>query len=236
MSGIELHDISIPSGVYSDLENAGLTESVLFSYNDVDLRWIGLENWTYTLDFDTTSDDLRHDFVILTFNGLDTLTEIFLNGESLGTTENMFVRYRFDVKNILIAGTNQLMIEFTSPVEGAKNLNLHRDKVIPPKCPPSTYNGECHMNLLRKMQASFAWDWGLAAPSMGIWKNVYLEIYDSIVVRDITYQLIDNEQSEETEGGEMAENDDEWIVKIFVHIETGLKQSELDGVMTSELM
>lgn len=198
------------------------------------LRWIGLQNWTYTLEFNTTSDELRHEFVILTFNGLDTLAEIFLNGESLGTTENMFVRYRFDVKNILIAGTNQLMIEFTSPVEGAKNLNLHREKEIPPKCPPSRYNGECHMNLLRKMQASFAWDWGLAAPSMGIWKNVYLDIYDSIIIRDITYQLIDGDATQETEG-EIV-NDDAWTVMIFVHLETGLKESEFDGVMTCELM
>lgn len=100
--GIEVKDISIPSGVYSDLEAAGLTESVLFSYNDVDLRWIGLENWTYTLDFNLTSDELKHDFVMLTFNGLDTLTEIYLNGESLGFTDNMFIRYRYNVKDILI--------------------------------------------------------------------------------------------------------------------------------------
>lgn len=209
------------------MENAKLEESVLFSFNDVDLRWVALENWTYTLDFNTKADDLQHEFVILTFSGLDTLTEIFLNGESIGTTENMFVRYRFDVKEILIAGTNQLMIEFTSPVEGAKSLHVHREKTIPPKCPPPTYNGECHMNLLRKMQASFAWDWGLAAPSMGIWKNVYLDIYDSVVIRDITYTLTD---------GELNNDEDAWSMKIFVHFETGLKQSEFDGVMTCELM
>lgn len=101
--GIEILDLSVPTGVYSDLENANLTESVLFSYNDIKLRWIAGENWTYSLKFEMTSQDLFHKFVILTFNGLDTLTEIFLNGESIGTTDNMFVRYRFNVKEILIA-------------------------------------------------------------------------------------------------------------------------------------
>lgn len=101
-SGIKLHDISIPSGVYSDLENAGATESVLFSYNDVDLRWIGKENWTYSLKFNATKDEIQHNFVILTFNGLDTLTNISLNGQSVGSTNNMFVRFQFDVKDILI--------------------------------------------------------------------------------------------------------------------------------------
>lgn len=156
LQGIVLNDISLPSGVYSELENAQLTESVLFSYNDVELRWIGLENWTYILEFNQTVDDLKHEFVILTCKGLDTLSEIFLNGESIGTTNNMFVRYRFNVKDSLVEGANELLIKFTSPVEGARNLNSQRDIEIPPACPPQKYNGECHMNLLRKMQASFA--------------------------------------------------------------------------------
>lgn len=255
LSGIELHDISIPSGVYSDLEEAGVTESVLFSYNDVKLRWIALENWTYSLEFNVTSDYLKHNFVILTFDGLDTLTEIYLNDKSVGVTNNMFVRYRYNVKNILVdvsfffdslkvinnlkylffhKGTNKLEIKFESPVEGAINLNSQRENAIPPECPPDMYNGECHMNLLRKMQASFAWDWGLAAPSMGIWKNVWLEVYDSIVIRYVTYQLIDGDLTEET--GDENVNEDVWTLKVFVHMETGLEEAEMDGVIAVALL
>lgn len=53
----------------------------------------------------------------------------------------------------------------------AKNLaeEQARNYVVPPKCVPSEYNGECHVNHIRKMQASFSWDWGPAFPSMGIW-------------------------------------------------------------------
>lgn len=40
---------------------------------------------------------------------------------------------------------------------------------IPPLCVPKEYNGECHVNYLRKMQSSFGWDWGPAFPSVGIW-------------------------------------------------------------------
>ena len=41
--------------------------------------------------------------------------------------------------------------------------------VVPPECVPAAYHGECHVNHIRKMQASFSWDWGPAFPSMGIW-------------------------------------------------------------------
>lgn len=97
------------------------------------------------------------------------------------------------------------------------------------------YNGECHMNLLRKMQSSFAWDWGLAAPSMGIWKPAFLEAYDSAVIRDITYTLTDGVESE----GEIEkeiEVADVWNLNISVYFETGLRAAEIQGVIICELM
>lgn len=77
------------------------------------------------------------------------------------------------------------------------------------------------MNMLRKMQASFGWDWGLAAPSMGIWKPVYLEIYDSITIRDVNYQLTDK--------------GDKWLVDVTVYVETGMRSSLVDGVLSYKL-
>lgn len=61
-----------------------------------------------------------------------------------------------------------LKIAIISPIWVA-NTTAANNKHTPPECPPANYNGECHMNFLRKMQSSFAWDWGLAAPSMGLW-------------------------------------------------------------------
>lgn len=94
-------DITIPSGVYSDLEQNKYTNSVLFSYNDVALRWIGLDNWSYSLKFNITEDIIKHQFVLLTFDGVDTIANVTLNGHNLGSTINMFSRYRYDVAELL---------------------------------------------------------------------------------------------------------------------------------------
>lgn len=50
------------------------------------------------------------------------------------------------------------------------------------------------MNMLRKMQASFSWDWGPAVPSIGIWKPVELELTNAAIIRDVVIdmELIDN--------------------------------------------
>lgn len=49
--GIQLMNQNIPSGIFSALEETNITESLHISYNDVRLRWIANENWTYTLNF-----------------------------------------------------------------------------------------------------------------------------------------------------------------------------------------
>jgi len=99
----------------------------------------------------------------------------------------MFVRYSYEVSS-LVKAENFLEVEIKSPVLAAlaraKYLNNDK-KSVPPECPNERYHGECHMNMLRKMQASFSWDWGPAAPSAGIWKKVQLEIYEVAVIRDV---------------------------------------------------
>ncbi|XP_037954159.1 beta-mannosidase-like [Teleopsis dalmanni] len=184
--------VKIPTGIYSALYG----EDVLKSYNDVNLRWVAYDNWTYknTFAFNWTEmESVR--FVNLTFHGIDTIAEIRLNHFYIGRTDNMFVRYSYDVTRYLVE-ENFLEIEFKSPVfAAAAKANALKDHniTVPPECPNQRYHGECNMNMLRKMQASFAWDWGLAAPSMGIWKSVTLEHYEVALIRDIDVAISKND-------------------------------------------
>ena len=50
-TGIQVHNERIPSGVYTALQNANITDSVLNSYNDVNLRWIAKDKWKYSVNF-----------------------------------------------------------------------------------------------------------------------------------------------------------------------------------------
>lgn len=46
-------------------------------------------------------DVLSREYIWLVFHGLDTVATITLNKQTLGDVNNMFVRYRYDVKAIL---------------------------------------------------------------------------------------------------------------------------------------
>ncbi|KAL3081061.1 hypothetical protein niasHT_037529 [Heterodera trifolii] len=54
---------------------------------------------------------------------------------------------------------------------------------LPPQCTPPIYNGECHVQFLRKMQANFGWDWGPSFPTVGIWRPIRLEFFDLLSIR-----------------------------------------------------
>lgn len=183
----------VPGGVYSDLRrNLVLKQDILYGKNDVAYRWVGNENWTYTTSFTIDHQIARSQSVKLVLHGVDTVASVVVNGQEIGTTDNMFVRYKFDIKPYLkLAGLpNSLVIRFESPIKysarkSLQSIRQNRGKIIPPYCPSPVQKGECHVNFIRKMQASFSWDWGPAFPSVGLYKNVDIEYGSFGIIRDI---------------------------------------------------
>jgi len=108
---------------------------------------------------------------------------VYINSRHVLQSRNQFHSHTANVKPLLRAGENKLRVEFQSPVTFALNESLAyraRNKhTIPPDCWPEVYSGECHINQLRKIQASFSWDWGPSFPTVGIWQPIYLEYFDS---------------------------------------------------------
>ncbi|XP_017784004.1 PREDICTED: beta-mannosidase isoform X2 [Nicrophorus vespilloides] len=184
---------TIPGGIYTDLQNSNVINNIFVGSNDVDTRWVSKLNWNYSRCFEVNEKLFYHDQIYLVFEGIDTFAEVLVNGQTVGTTNNMFVRYEFDVKDQIEFGKNCILVHFKSPVERADFFAKRQDKYysVLPKCVPNEYHGECHVNHIRKMQASFSWDWGPAFPSMGIWKMVYLEAYNHTIIKDVTVKIED---------------------------------------------
>ncbi|XP_049525027.1 beta-mannosidase-like [Dermacentor silvarum] len=59
-----------------------------------------------------------------------------------------------------------------------------------PLCPPVVQKGHCHVNLIRKMPCSFSWDWAPSFPSTGVWKPIWLEGSNGVVIRDVLVETI----------------------------------------------
>lgn len=187
-NGTKLFPSRVPGGIYTDILRNGTIGDPYYGFNDVLYRWIGSENWTFYRGFEVSSEILQKTKVNLVAHGIDTACDVVINNKKLGSTDNMFVRYVYDVKNILQTTGNKIQVACMSPVTYAlwKYKEQAKKYKVYPLCPPKVQQGECHVNHIRKMQCSFSWDWGPSFPSQGIWKHVALEAYDGVIIRDIT--------------------------------------------------
>jgi len=61
---------------------------------------------TQSLSFLTASSELlANPSVVLVAEGLDTISTVLVNGVQVGSSENMFVRYVYDIKPALVVST-----------------------------------------------------------------------------------------------------------------------------------
>ena len=73
--------------------------------------------------------------IYLVCHGLDTVATLYINQRLIGSTDNMFVRYKFDIKPYVRYGRNEISISFESPVTYAKRIHdyyIHSHYVVPP--------------------------------------------------------------------------------------------------------
>lgn len=171
---------TVPGCVHTDLLAAGKIEDPFWRDNEKKLQWIGKSDWEYSTSFELNKESLRKN-IDLVFEGLDTYADVYLNGKKILTAENMFCTWRLDISNYLLPGENELLIRFTSPV----NRILPTMKNIPYQLPASNDQGEKTSPFTRKAPYQFGWDWGPRFVTCGIWRPVYLEIWDEARINDI---------------------------------------------------
>ncbi|XP_025995175.1 beta-mannosidase isoform X2 [Solenopsis invicta] len=222
---------TVPGGIYTDLYKNNIIDDNLVGKNDVNNRWVGNQSVIYTKYFNVNDNFLKARKIILVFHGVDTFANISLNNHAIGKTSNMFLRYSFDVTDFIKKGQNLLEITFRSAVKVAEDLYNEQKKnyIVPPVCVPTEYNGQCHVNHIRKMQASFSWDWGPAFPSIGIWKDVELIPVNDILINDITADIRKENNSWNvlvTIFLETAQSKDEKVTKVNCHVASILHISQ----------
>ncbi|XP_076998786.1 beta-mannosidase [Tamandua tetradactyla] len=188
---------AVPGCVHSALVQQGLIQDPYYRFNDLNYRWISLDNWTYSKTFTIPFDVSKWQKVKLIFEGVDTVAEILLNSVSIGKTDNMFSRYSFDITGVA-RDVNSIELRFQSAVlYAAQQSQAHARYQVPPNCPPLEQKGECHVNFIRKEQCSFSWDWGPSFPTQGIWKDVRIEAYNICHLIYFTFSPIYDNSAQE---------------------------------------
>ena len=160
---------TVPGEVHTDLLAAGAIPEPFDGDNETALQWIGRTDWGYRLRFDfDRGDEQRHDLVA---EGLDTFATVVLNGIELGRTANQHRSYRFDISEVVVTGSNELVITFAAPAVAAEQAEQQLGAL------PVSYSHP--YNAIRKMASSYGWDWGPDLAGAGIWKPIKIESWST---------------------------------------------------------
>ena len=167
-----------PTSMYRALYENRLIPDPFYGLNELDLTALSEEDASFSSTFTVDAETLSRDHVELTFYGLDTICDIYLNGKRLDSVMNMHRTYTYSVKDRLAVGENTLRLDFTSPLPYFKRMNdkhfiFTNGDTIP---------GACH---LRKALYMSGWDWGPTLPDMGIFRDVELRAYDCDKIEDV---------------------------------------------------
>ena len=181
----EWHSATVPGSVQRDLIRLEILPNPYFGTNEDSVQWVEDENWDFKRSFQLTNEQLKYDDALLTFEGLDTHADVFLNGSKLFHSENMFVNHQTSVKHLLREGDNHLYVRFYSPIQHLMPTRLTNDFEYPAG---NDARDEKMSVYSRKAPYHYGWDWGMRLVQMGIWRPVYLTLYNQSRIDDFFVQ------------------------------------------------
>jgi len=172
----------VPGCVHTDLLAAELIPDPYLAENEKLVQWIGEVTWCYAGNFEVSASDLAASQVELACDGLDTVATVELNGHTIGHTQNMNMRHRFDAKPALRIGTNELKITFAPALAHAEAM---RDRLGDLPTSGAGSNPQLPHHFIRKMACNMGWDWGPCLITAGIWRDIRLEAWDTARLGDV---------------------------------------------------
>lgn len=176
-----LCEVQIPGSVLSGLYGAGKIEDPFYRTNEDATRELFWKDYEFCRTFMVTEDALEEEKVVLVCEGLDTLTDIYINGKKAGSTDNMHRTWKLDVKEFLHSGENQIRIVFRSVFKYIEDYEYEENKEIH-YVPCGGMKGN---QLIRKAHCMFGWDWGPQTIDAGIFRDIYLEAYSHPRIEDV---------------------------------------------------
>lgn len=168
----EWMEAEVPGSVYGTLLKLGKMPDPYYRDNELDATKLMENDFVYETDMEITQEMLACDGVILRFEGIDTLGEVYLNDTLLGHVENMHRVWEYDIRHLAKVGANTVRVLLHSPIKYIKEEN---EKVFTGGS-NEAMAGYPH---LRKAHCMYGWDWGPRLPDAGIFRGVNLQLVDS---------------------------------------------------------
>ncbi|TBL79889.1 beta-mannosidase [Paenibacillus thalictri] len=115
--GLEWMDAAVPGAVHYELVKHGkLTNPFESTEAAFAAEWVAQSDWVYVKTFSFHAGDSADQYLYaLKFDGIDTFSDIWLNGQRIGQTANAYRSYQFEVPSAMLKPEgNELLVHVKS--------------------------------------------------------------------------------------------------------------------------
>ena len=169
---------TVPGNCELDLVRAGVLPVPETGLNVLQFRQYEGYQWLYTKRFELSRRN-PVSTINLVFEGVDTLADVFLNGEKIGEAENMFIEHRFDITNKLKDGENVVQVLIRSVMIDSQSKTLGELGY--------SMTGGAEGEPYRKAGHMGGWDIFPRLFVSGLWRGVRLELQDAAVIDETSW-------------------------------------------------
>ncbi len=168
----------VPGTIHTDLLARNLIPDPFYRDNEDSVQWVAEREWHYKTHF-SKSEISHYKHAELVFEGLDCIAILYLNGEPLlhtegsNRTDNMFRKWVFPLDSKSLKRDNELLITFLPTTVNEKEMAKQWLYQLPE-----------NRAFSRKAHYQSGWDWGPKLITCGIWKPVYIELWNEYRIKD----------------------------------------------------
>lgn len=159
-AGFEIIHAGVPGNFELDLMREGKIPDLFYSVNTLKAQELENLHVYYFTEFNCEHPDEA----VLRFEGIDTVSDIYVNGQKRLSTDNMFLPY--EVSDCFKEGINEVLVHIKPSCIESRKRTLPVSSNALEYSYPSLY--------LRKAAYMFGWDIMPRIVSAGIWKEVKL--------------------------------------------------------------
>ncbi len=175
-------DTVVPSTVYSTLLEKGLMPDPYYRDNELDALKLMENDFRYETTFTVSKEQRTADRVLLRFEGVDTLAEIYINETKLGSSNNMNRIWEYDITHVIDGDSENTEYTLKVILHSPTKFIAEEDEKCPVGASSEAMPGFSH---IRKAACMFGWDWGPRLPDAGLFREVKLVSVNTARLADV---------------------------------------------------
>lgn len=175
-------ETKVPSTVYGTLLDKGLIPDPHFRDNELTALKLMENDFVYETDFSISDEEKTDQRLFLRFDGIDTLADVYLDGELLGFANNMNRAWEYDITSLVMDKGADALYHLKVVLHSPTRFIAQENEKCPVGGSGDAMPGFPH---LRKAACMFGWDWGCRLPDAGIFREVSLLSYSTARIAQV---------------------------------------------------